>query len=253
MDTAQPEVNIASVPDTKPQPKVNANPLHTLVLSTILTLILSGLVLFSSGSRNSSLKKEMDNLKKTNSELQVKVKEQENTIKNLNEDLSKYTKAGSTIPKVVIKTIPLSEKWVISTTKVSYEIKNVYLTPSILDLPESEKTDYSSKYFLMFELVVKDARTTGARIKTPVATYIKLQDGKTVLNPFIEDYLWLSPGETKTYYTGIAVDLTQKVFNVLVGPGKKPKTVKVDFGSSTIDAREGVFLLKEGYKEEYIN
>jgi len=135
---------------------------------------------------------------------------------------------------------------------ITYVLEKAYLTPDIADLGSSRNNvSMKNKSFLIVELSVRDRRTTGDRRQITAGDYLRIRKDQQDTAPVVSDYLYLSPQENGTVYVTFSVERNISQFTLLVGILSRPRVIELDFNSSGVSTKEGVFILKKGYFSEY--
>ena len=135
---------------------------------------------------------------------------------------------------------------------ITYTLKKVYLTPDIADLGSSRNNvGMKDKSFLIVELSVRDRRTTGGKRLIPAGNYLRIRQNERDSAPAVSDYIYLSPQEDGTIYVTFPVERNLSQFTLLVGILSRPRVIKLDFSSDSVNTKEGIFILKRGYFPEY--
>jgi len=135
---------------------------------------------------------------------------------------------------------------------VAYVFEKAYLTPDIADLGSSRNNSgIKDKSFLIVELSVRDRRTTGDKRQITASKYLRIRKDQRDMAPAVGDYLRLSPQENGTVYVSFPVERNVSQFNLSVGILARPRIIQLNFDSSDVSVKKGIFILKKGYFPEY--
>lgn len=174
-----------------------------------------------------------------------------NQIESQQLQLIELKSRGVNPENISIRKIPVNYSF--TSGKLSYEVKNAYLTPDIADFGD-QRQSYNigtENKFLVVEVKGEYALDTGAKEDLMVNKFVIVRQGTKVYQPVSVDNLRVGPLDTLTAFVVFVVPMDTTEFTLVSGPAGRGKVTTLDFTSGTDELMQGVFLLQDGYAPSY--